>query len=172
MIKENEVFDFIDQQKEKWPTYAANLKQLEAVETKEFNFGSYSIIAQHNPARIVSTGANVDSKSIASRKCFLCKENRPAEQLKLDIGTKYTLLVNPFPILKNHLTIASTSHCEQSIYNNIEDILSSTMALNVVLLPPTTCTFRLLPKTSFLSKNSLPCKKALSFLTIATEKSA
>lgn len=129
MIKENEVFDFIDQQKEKWPTYAANLKQLEAVETKEFNFGSYSIIAQHNPARIVSTGANVDSKSIASRKCFLCKENRPAEQLKLDIGTKYTLLVNPFPILKNHLTIASTSHCEQSIYNNIEDMLSIAASL-------------------------------------------
>ena len=123
MIKENEVFDFIDQQKEKCPTYAANIKQLEAVETKAFNFGSYSIIAQHNPARILSTSAKVDNKSISNRKCFLCAENRPVEQLMFDIAGHYSLLVNPFPILNNHLTIANKNHCKQSIFNNIEDML-------------------------------------------------
>lgn len=124
MITENEVFDFINTQKEKWPAYAEKVDQLDLVETKEFKFNNYSIIAQHNPARIVSTGAKVDSKSIASRKCFLCDENRPAEQLKLDFNSKFTILVNPFPILKNHLTIASTKHIEQSIKKNIEDMLA------------------------------------------------
>lgn len=124
MITENDVFDFINLQKEKWPAYAEKVAQLDAVETKEFQFGNYSIVAQHNPARIVSTGAKTDSKSIANRKCFLCEANRPAEQLKLDFNSKFTILVNPFPILKDHLTIAAKKHCEQNIKNYIEDMLA------------------------------------------------
>ena len=107
MNTEERVFDFIKKQKLVWPSYAETVTLLDSVKTKEFKFNNYTIVAQHNPARIVSTSAKVDNKSISNRKCFLCAENRPVEQLMFDIAGHYSLLVNPFPILNNHLTIAN-----------------------------------------------------------------
>lgn len=42
--------------------------------------GGFSIRAQFNPARIVSTGAKVDARSLKERKCFLCPENLPVNR--------------------------------------------------------------------------------------------
>ena len=72
--------------------------------------------AQWNPARIVSTGARVDSKSLAQRPCFLCDKNRPPQQHSLTTEKHFRLLVNPFPILPQHFTIPLRSHTPQHIY--------------------------------------------------------
>jgi SpoIID/LytB domain protein len=70
---------------------------------------------QWNPARIGSTGAKIDAKSIAERPCFLCAKNRPQEQMHRVIDGKYELLVNPFPILPIHFTLPTVKHQPQRI---------------------------------------------------------
>ncbi|MDE5808232.1 MAG: DUF4922 domain-containing protein, partial [Muribaculaceae bacterium] len=67
----------------------------------------------HNPARIKSTGAKIDAASIKKRPCFLCKANRPAEQLCGEWIPSWELLVNPYPILPIHFTIVNTFHRPQ-----------------------------------------------------------
>ena len=84
--------------------------------------GTYSIQVQWNPARMVSTGAKMDQKTIAERPCFLCEKNRPKEQIKKEVDGQYELLVNPFPILQQHFTIPSLKHQPQRILDSYGEI--------------------------------------------------
>jgi len=88
---------------------------------------------QFNPARIVSSGAKVDAKTIAERKCFLCTENRPAEQNSVDAGD-YLVLVNPFPIFPEHFTIPRKEHVDQLIKPYFSDMLELAEALDDYLI--------------------------------------
>ena len=75
-----------------------------------------SLLVQWNPARIVSTGARIDPKTISERPCFLCNHNRPKEQHSLPTERHYEILLNPYPILPGHLTIPTRRHQPQSIF--------------------------------------------------------
>ena len=77
---------------------------------------------QYNPARMVSTGAQIDRQTIAQRACFLCKKNRPEEQLTIDLGDDFELMVNPFPVLPMHFTIVRKTHVPQTILENYTEI--------------------------------------------------
>ena len=77
---------------------------------------------QYNPARMVSTGAQIDRQTIAQRACFLCEKNRPEEQLTLDLGDDFELMVNPFPVLPMHFTIVRKTHVPQTILENYTEI--------------------------------------------------
>lgn len=123
MFNEQSAFNLLENQAKCWPDYADRINQLNTIKTKEFNISNTVVVAQINPARIVSTAARTDEKSIKARKCFLCEENRPQQQQSEEIITGFTLLVNPFPILKGHLTIPSTSHTPQRILSNIGHML-------------------------------------------------
>lgn len=85
--------------------------------------GGVEYLLQHNPARIRSSAASVDVKSVAQRPCFLCREHRPAEQMNVDFAGRYEMLVNPFPIFQRHLTIASKQHEPQLIKEHMGDML-------------------------------------------------
>lgn len=104
-----------------WEQAASNYKALENVLVKEVNVEGFPFKVQFNPARIVSSSAKVDTKSIQERKCFLCQENRPRVQKGLDFvyekerGNPYTVLINPFPIFPRHLTIPMVAHKDQLI---------------------------------------------------------
>jgi len=104
-----------------WEQAGSNYKALENVLVKEVNVGGFPFKVQFNPARIVSSSAKVDTKSIKERKCFLCKENRPQVQKGLDFvydkdkENPYTILINPFPIFPKHLTIPMLAHKDQLI---------------------------------------------------------
>lgn len=115
--------NFYEEQLAEWPAFKERVDQLAQVETREFLLDGVKIIAQHNPARVVSTGAKLDKASLAKRKCFLCAENRPTEQRGLKMNERFTLLVNPFPILKEHFTIVCNEHCPQQIKDSIGDLL-------------------------------------------------
>lgn len=106
---------FFDRQLDVWGDVRRRYRELGDVRTKELAGDTFTLVAQFNPARIVSTGAKIDKRSIAERKCFLCGENRPKEQLRKVIDGSYELLVNPFPILPMHFTIPSLHHEPQSI---------------------------------------------------------
>ena len=77
---------------------------------------------QYNPARMVSTGAQIDHQTIAQRACFLCEKNRPEEQLTIDLGDDFELMVNPFPVLPMHFTIVRKTHVPQTILENYTEI--------------------------------------------------
>lgn len=91
-----------------------NYDRLALAERRNFNIGDMPVSVQFNPGRILSTAAKVDSESISNRPCFLCRANRPTEQMAGDIDPEWSLLVNPFPIFPVHFTIVSKSHEPQS----------------------------------------------------------
>ena len=84
---------------------------------------------QCNPARLVSTGAKIDKASIAARPCFLCAENRPKEQEVLALDGEFEWLVNPFPILPHHYTIAAKQHRQQRFLDAYEAMIQATKLL-------------------------------------------
>ena len=113
-----------------WDLAAANYKGLEKVKSKTVNLpdGS-SVVVQFNPERMRSSAAKVDAKSIQARPCFLCEKNRPAQQQGLPFGDDYTILINPFPIFPQHLTIPR-DHTDQLIASNFPAILDLAKALD------------------------------------------
>lgn len=94
-----------------WPETTARYADLARVEVRDFG----AVSAQYNPARMVSTGAKVDKKTLAQRPCFLCKDHRPEIQQEWAFGEDFDVLVNPFPILPTHFTIAARRHRPQTI---------------------------------------------------------
>ncbi len=121
---------FVHNQLSVWPLAAANFRALKNAETRTLTVGGLQVRLQHNPARIRSSAAKVDKSSIAARKCFLCAENRPAEQMSMQFegrkGRKYDILVNPYPIFPDHLVIARDTHSPQSIWHRMTDLTDLT----------------------------------------------
>ena len=116
--------DFLREQCAEWPLAGRNFGALEGVEVRRVEMPGWTLKVQFNPARIVSSGAKVDARSLAERPCFLCEANRPAEQRGLEWGDgRYTVLVNPFPIFPRHLTIPATAHTPQRIKGRVADML-------------------------------------------------
>jgi len=118
--KVNELF--LSQLKE-WDLARQNYSQLNAVKTKNIDFGTFKIMVQFNPERMRSSAAKVDAKSVGSRPCFLCSENRPSDQRGVVFDGNMTILVNPFPIFQRHLTITSEEHKDQRILQNFGTML-------------------------------------------------
>lgn len=114
---------FITAQRAEWPLAARNFDALDGVEVRSIAMPGMDIKVQFNPARIVSSGAKVDARSLAERPCFLCEKNRPAEQRGIE-WRGYTVLVNPFPIFPRHLTIPAVGHTPQRIQGRVADMLA------------------------------------------------
>jgi len=104
---------FFDRQTETWPDARRRYRELTSAETRDLDDGT--VVLQWNPARMVSTGAKIDNRSISERPCFLCSANRPDMQMKRLLHGKWELLVNPFPILPMHFTIPMVKHTPQAI---------------------------------------------------------
>ena len=119
-----QVEKLIEQQLVVWQTPRDNYAALQNVEVKEFKVKRSTIKVQFNPARIVSSAAKVDNKSLKERKCFLCAANRPEVQEGIAWGENYTILINPFPIFPKHLTIPCNDHTDQRILARIGDIMA------------------------------------------------
>ncbi|MGM9704445.1 MAG: DUF4922 domain-containing protein [Prevotella sp.] len=122
IVTDNSMHRFFNRQLEKWEEAREHFRDLNNVETRELACGDNTIILQHNPARIVSTGASISQKAIAQRPCFLCNKNRPAEQFAKNIDNEFQLLVNPYPILPIHFTISKKMHTPQRIRDNYREI--------------------------------------------------
>lgn len=107
------MLEFIDSQLAEWPLARENYQALGRTERRSMQLGNLTVGIQHNPARIVSTGAKTDAKSIANRQCFLCAENRHKQQIGVEIADGWELLLNPYPIFPTHFTIVSKRHQPQ-----------------------------------------------------------
>ncbi len=118
-------------QMEGWTEAGARYEGLKDVETRVVaQFVDFEVLAQYNPARAISSFAKTDPKTIAARPCFLCRANRPAQQLRLGLnlpGERYDVLLNPFPIFPKHYTLTCAEHKLQEMNGgHLEQALRAT----------------------------------------------
>lgn len=121
------IYKFVRDQLSRWPLACENYRALKNVQVREVEVGGLTVKLQFNPARIISSAARLSKEDVAARKCFLCRENRPQEQMLVKFdgrkGKKYHILVNPYPIFPDHLVIAMNRHTDQSIWKRYVDML-------------------------------------------------
>lgn len=111
----------LEQQLAVWPAAKQAFSNLEQVQTRVLS--SSGLALQHNPARIISTTAKVAPAQTTARPCFLCRENRPVEQISFDAGDGFELLLNPYPILREHFCVVSREHRLQKFQDCYEKML-------------------------------------------------
>ena len=121
MTIQEKVNELFEQQLSVWEMARNNFEGLKTVQIREFDFDGFAVKVQFNPARMVSSGAKVDAKTIAQRKCFLCAANRPEVQRGIE-WRDYDILINPFPIFTRHLTIPRREHVDQQLVPYISDM--------------------------------------------------
>ncbi len=114
---------FCDQMRS-WPDAAKRFKSIDTtVQRTAFTTPAGATIeAQFNPDRIHSTGAKVDKESIAARRCFLCQDNQPEQQMHLNYRGKFQLCINPYPILHDHFTLPLMAHEPQVLSGHYDDL--------------------------------------------------
>ena len=113
----------IKDQQQEWELAKKNYASLKSVKSRILPFDGFDVLVQFNPERIRSSAAKVDAKSIEARPCFLCQKNLPKEQRGIPVLDHYLILVNPFPIFPEHLTIPHLDHIDQRIEDKFGDIL-------------------------------------------------
>lgn len=116
-----EAEEFIEKQLKEWEMAAKNHQELETkVKVRKEQIKGFEFNVQFNPNRIASTNAKTDKESIDRRPCFLCAENQPKEQKRLEIYYDIDLCLNPYPILPKHITIPSKEHTKQNLKDCID----------------------------------------------------
>ena len=116
---------FLMEQLEGWDLARGNYDALSRVLRRTVNCGGFVVHLQYNPHRMLSSSARVDDASIKARRCFLCSDNLPYEQCRLNLPGRFQLLVNPYPIFNEHFTIASLDHQPQRIAPFFSAMLTS-----------------------------------------------
>lgn len=114
------------QQLETWPLCCGHYESLKNTETRLLEVDGRMFRLQHNPTRLASASAAVRNGAV-ERPCFLCRSARPVSQMFLNYadpvsGRRYELLVNPYPIVDHHFTIAAEEHAAQSLSDRIGDM--------------------------------------------------
>lgn len=121
---------FFDEQLAAWEDCAKRYRDLEEACRKSVSIDGREYTLMFNPARMRSATAKVTAGKV-ERPCFLCRNNRPAEQKDIPLslplggagGGHYLLSVNPFPILPNHFTVINDGHCRQTMtLNRLRDM--------------------------------------------------
>ena len=124
---DNQIDKFVKDQLSVWPLAAENYRSLKKAGSKVLSIGGLPVTVQLNPCRRISSEASLDKESINRRPCFLCPENRPAEQTNMEFegrkGRRYCVTLNPYPIFPSHLVISSFEHTPQSIWHRYQDLL-------------------------------------------------
>lgn len=125
-----EIVALLKQQCATWELAGRNFAALSGVQEKVVEVAGFPFTVQFNPARIQSSAAKVDVKSIQERKCFLCLGHLPAEQkgiafagISSEPANNYMVLCNPFPIFTQHFTIPDVNHVDQRIVGRVGDML-------------------------------------------------
>jgi hypothetical protein len=121
--------ELFDQQLRDWTMLRDGVGGLGAVQTRSVALDGFTVRLQFNPARMASSNAKVDDKSIRERKCFLCPAQRPQQQRSLAFNDHYLVLCNPFPIFPEHFTIPHREHVPQRIREVFRDLLDLARAM-------------------------------------------
>ncbi len=110
-----------------WPLARANYRELKNAPVKDIGLDGMPLRIICIPSRSISTRAETDPETLASRPCFLCAQNCPAEQRRTVFegakGKRYNIQLNPYPILPDHFVIPSLEHTPQTIWRRYVDML-------------------------------------------------
>lgn len=112
-------------QKQDWKLARENYASLANVQTRYFREDYRTTVLQFNPERIRSSAAKIDKASLQARPCFFC--HRPEGQKGVTYNDAFEILVNPYPIFEDHLTVPLRWHERQQIkpyYGDLLDIVS------------------------------------------------
>ena len=122
-----ELNKFIKDQLSVWQLASSNFRALKTAPSCEVDVFGLKCRIQYNPRRVISSTADTSPAAIASRKCFLCADNRPKEQFHLGFegrkGRNYHIQINPYPIFRGHLVIVRDEHIPQEIWHHFPDML-------------------------------------------------
>lgn len=122
-----ELNKFIKDQLSVWQLASSNFRALKIAPSREVDVFGLKCRIQYNPRRVISSTADTSPAAIASRKCFLCADNRPKEQFHLGFegrkGRNYHIQINPYPIFRGHLVIVRDEHIPQEIWHHFPDML-------------------------------------------------
>lgn len=122
-----ELNKFIKDQLSVWQLASSNFRALKTAPSREVDVFGLKCRIQYNPRRVISSTADTSPEAIASRKCFLCADNRPKEQFHLGFegrkGRNYHIQINPYPIFRGHLVIVRDEHIPQEIWHHFPDML-------------------------------------------------
>lgn len=122
-----ELNKFIKDQLSVWQLASSNFRALKTAPSREVDVFGLKCRIQYNPSRVISSTADTSPAAIASRKCFLCADNRPKEQFHLGFegrkGRNYHIQINPYPIFRGHLVIVRDEHIPQEIWHHFPDML-------------------------------------------------
>lgn len=124
--------DYLIDQKQEWTLFSENFDIFYKAYDRQIQFyldkSLWEIDVTTLNYRKASATADVDKALRGERKCFLCADNRPPEQFKIE-WENYDILVNPYPLSVLHLTIADTRHRPQLISDSIRDMARLTRIL-------------------------------------------
>jgi len=115
--------NLLEAQKASWEMLAKGYEALDRVQVKEIRCDGFSVRLHHNAARMKSTIAPIDQKSITTRPCFLCLDNLPENQQGILYRQNFMVLCNPFPITSHHFTIPHINHIPQSFDHAVDTFL-------------------------------------------------
>ena len=122
-----ELNKFIKDQLSVWQLASSNFRALKTAPSREVDVFGLKCRIQYNPRRVISSTADTSPAAIASRKCFLCADNRPKKQFHLGFegrkGRNYHIQINPYPIFRGHLVIVRDEHIPQEIWHHFPDML-------------------------------------------------
>ena len=77
-----------------------NYTDLQQAVYRDIPFDLFRLRIQYNPARMISTNARIDVRTLQNRKCFLCREHMPEAQKGIRYNDRYSIFINPYPILR------------------------------------------------------------------------
>ena len=75
-----------------------NYTDLQQAVYRDIPFDLFRLRIQYNPARMISTNARIDVRTLQNRKCFLCREHMPEAQKGIRYNDRYSIFINPYPI--------------------------------------------------------------------------
>ena len=110
---ELQVKKLLDNQLHTWQVVQDNYAALNFVQIRRIECLGREVLLQFNPKRIRSSAAKVDKASLEARPCFFCY--RPKEQESVIYNSDFEILVNPYPIFQEHLTIPLLRHERQQV---------------------------------------------------------
>ena len=122
--------ELLAEQKNTWHELQKAYENFNNVKVRDLPCKGFSVRIQHNPKRITSSTANINSTHINKRPCFLCLDNLPEAQKGILYRNDYLILCNPAPVFFSHLTISCLYHRPQTITEHIDILIQLAFDLN------------------------------------------
>ena len=144
-----------------------NYTDLQQAVYRDIPFDLFRLRIQYNPARMISTNARIDVRTLQNRKCFLCREHMPEAQKGIRYNDRYSISIPFSNVILRYLPATmnlnasgddlKTCWISLSIFRGIPYFITVPLA---ALLPRTIFTFKCARGILCLWKKMPPMKSS------------